>query len=559
MTTILFTFVAATLIALLLTPVASRLGMLWGAVDKPSARKVHLTTIPRSGGPAIFVSFFLALIAARLLNTQVSELMVWDSKVVFAMLGGVVIFSVGLIDDFRRLGPKSKLIMQIFAASLAFYGGVRIDVFAIGGTTLNFGIFSYPITVFWFLLFINALNLIDGLDGLAAGVSLFASLMMVFLSVIQANYLSALEFAALAGALLGFLRYNFNPASIFMGDGGSYFIGYAIAALAILGSLKSQVGATLLIPLLALGVPIFDTILSPLRRFLKGRRMFQPDKDHIHHRLLEMGLSTRNAVLIIYAATAVLCFLAILVVNIRNKTAGLLLLIPAIAVFVIVRKFGYFEYLATDKIAGWFRDMSDEAGISQGRRSFLSLQVEMDKSRDLDELWQDVCEALEMLHFDRGELHVCRVESLPGAGVDVKIPPGADVKIVPDVSLKIPLGPPFAKGEDFVGGNYCGEERRKANNGQNGCGTKCFQLLEQQGDKIVRIWTRGHYRRETDVSPANMFRVELPVGAGALFSLNCRLVLIKDLQREPLEPYTLRRVEHLRRSLTDAIQRLSKK
>ena len=170
-------------------------------------------------------------------------------------------------------------------------GGLKFDMFGMG---LEFGVFSYLITLFWFILFINAVNLADGLDGLAGGIICFVASVMVILSILNDNYVVAMMFTALSGSVLGFLRYNFNPASIFLGDGGSYFLGYMIAALSILGNVKHQVGAATMIPILALGVPLFDTILSPLRRFVKGRKMFHPDDGHVHHRLIRMGFSVKK-------------------------------------------------------------------------------------------------------------------------------------------------------------------------------------------------------------------------------------------------------------------------
>jgi len=214
--------------------------------------------------------------------------------------------------------------------------------------------FSYLVTVFWFILFINAVNIVDGLDGLAAGIVVFASLVMVILSILQDDFLSAIFFAAMAGAALGFLRYNFNPASIFLGDGGSYFLGYSIAAFSIMGSVKSQVSVALLIPLLALGIPLFDTLLSPLRRFLLGKKLFQPDAAHFHHRLLEKGLTARNAVYVIYLITLFLCIISIAIVNIRDERAGLFVIVLGAAAVIFVRKLGYFEYFGSKKIYSWF-------------------------------------------------------------------------------------------------------------------------------------------------------------------------------------------------------------
>ena len=352
---------------------------------------------------------------------------------------------------------------------------------------------------------------------------------MAILSFMRSDYLSAMEFAALCGALLGFLRYNFNPASIFMGDGGSYFIGYTIAALAILGSTKSQVGATLLIPLIALGVPIFDTILSPVRRLIRGRRMFHPDKGHIHHRLLNMGFSSRNAVLIIYSASAMLCVASIMVVEAHDTLAGLILGIVGAGTFIIVRKRGYMEYFAFEKLFGWLRDMSDVTGLSRERRSFLSLQEETSRSENIDELWGNVCKVLEKLRFDRGEIHI---HGGNGGVCSADVPPPAE------------------------SGRQPGPERRK--NGENGSsysnGSSTLRLKTKDGD--VRICTRGCYRRATDTSSNHLLKVEIPMGNGN-GSISGRLVLFKDIKQEPLQPYTLMRVEHLRRAIESALKKIT--
>jgi len=538
MTTILFTFLVAFSLSLALTPVAAWLGTRLGAVDVPSSRKVHTKAIPRIGGLAIFISFILGLAACAPFKTDVMKLFIVNEKLAFTALGGVVAFTIGLIDDFHRLGPKVKFLCQILAASLAFYGGARIEAVIIGHSGIQFGVLSWFITVFWFLLLINAVNLIDGLDGLAAGVAFFASMVMVVLTIMQANFLAALEFAALAGALLGFLRYNFNPASIFMGDGGSYFIGYAIASLSILGSLKSQLGATFLIPLLALGIPIFDTILSPLRRWIRGRKMFRPDKEHIHHQLLSMGLTSRRAVLLIYGISCGLCLLAILLINLRNEMAGLLVVVLTVAAFIVVRKMGYLEYLAVDKISGWFRDISDEVGLSRDRRTFLNLQIEIDQSADMDELWERICQALEMMRFDRGELHILEngVASSPPVETAGTAQSEAAFEMSPTTS-----SPPE------------GQDRRRRS--VKGAGPKTtWTHKEQRAGQSVRIWARGYHRRREDALIVGLLRVEIPISDKRPAA--ARLILIKNLTQEAIQPYTMRRVEHLRRSVMNAMGRL---
>ena len=245
MTTILITFIFALILSLALTPVAKKLGVRFGSIDVPDERKVHSKPIPRCGGIAIFLAFILTLVISALFMTEVSNKLILHRKTAFFLLGALMVFGVGLFDDFHRLSPRVKFLFQIIAASVAFWGGLRIESFSFFGLGLHFATLSYVVTVFWFVLFINAVNLIDGLDGLAAGIAFFTATVLVILSVLRGEYLIGMLFAVLSGTCLGFLRYNFNPASIFMGDGGSYFLGYAIAGLSIMGSIKSQVGAAM--------------------------------------------------------------------------------------------------------------------------------------------------------------------------------------------------------------------------------------------------------------------------------------------------------------------------
>jgi UDP-GlcNAc:undecaprenyl-phosphate GlcNAc-1-phosphate transferase len=479
-TALMMLFIIALALSLAFTPMVRALGIKLGAMDIPLTRKVHTTPVPRIGGVAVSLSFTFAMVIASLYVNRVSELLVFDQKIAFGLCGALVVFGCGLWDDFCCLNPGIKLFFQIVGATLAFVGGISINGFFMGSYGIQFSALgSYAVTVFWFLLFINAVNLIDGLDGLASGVVFFVCILMIILSTIHGDYFTAFYFTALGGAILGFLKYNFNPASIFLGDGGSYFLGYAVAALSIMGSVKSQVGALVLIPMLALGVPIFDTVLSPLRRFIRGRRIFHPDRGHIHHIFLRMGLSSRNVVLIIYGMTMVLCVLAIIFVNLHNGAGGFVLLILLLAMIFLVRKMGYLEYLAFDKFYGWLQDMTDVAGLSQARRSFLSLQIEMNKSRNVEELWVHIGEALEMLRFDQAELY------------------------------------------------YCTEP--------------------------VRCWRSA---REIDSSDS-FLRIEIPLidGDPDIFG---KLILLKDVKLGHLEPYTIRRVEHLRRTLLSNLTRLKK-
>ena len=404
MTTILLTFSIALILSLLLTPLAQKIGTKFGAMDIPNERKVHESPIPRTGGLAIFVSFIVTIGIAAVSNTDITNQIVFDRQILFLSAGAIIVFATGLFDDFHRLGPKTKFFFQIIGANLAFFGGVSILRVNFFGYIVHSPVLGYGLTIFWFLLFINAVNLVDGLDGLAGGIVVFASTVLVLLSILNHQYLAALYFSILAGSVLGFLRYNFNPASIFLGDGGSYFLGYTIAGLSILVSVKSQIGAALAIPLLGMGVPLFDTLLSPVRRFIRGRRMFYPDNGHVHHRLISLGLTTRKAVLFIYGITFILCLMAVFATNLRDERAGLFLVVLGAGVAIFVRKLGYFEYLASDKFYGWFRDISDQAGLSHGRRSFLNHQIEISQSKSIDELWERLQKTARFLNIEINEL-----------------------------------------------------------------------------------------------------------------------------------------------------------
>jgi len=531
MTTLLFLFLISLGLSLVLTPLTKKFGIRLGAVDEPAERQVHAPPIPRIGGLAVFLAFTITMAVMNLHITRVSELFVFDRQTAFGLYGALIVFGCGLWDDFRQLNPWIKLLFQILGATVAFAGGISIGGIVIREYSIQFGVMSYAVTVFWFVLFINAVNMIDGLDGLAGGVVFFTCLLMVILSVMRADYLPGIYFAALGGSVLGFLRYNFNPASIFLGDGGSYFLGYAVAALSIMGSVKSQVGALMLIPLLALGVPVFDAMLAPLRRWMIGKQMFRPDRGHIHHRLLAMGLSSRKAVLILYGVTLVLCLLAILLANFRNEVTGLVLVILGGVALIMIRKTGYLEYLAIDKFYGWVLDMADVVGLSRERRTFLALQIEMNRARTMEDLCVYLGEALEMLKFDRAELHLRKTEnriSIWGKG-----------------------------GKDSLASDLPMPERRNSPGGGalTPSSKEIFQDILRVGDKPVWNWTRGYYRRKMDITKEEVLKIDLPLSRNGNGE---RLILMKDLARDPLQYYTFRRLEQLRRTLRSNLSRLHK-
>jgi UDP-GlcNAc:undecaprenyl-phosphate GlcNAc-1-phosphate transferase len=546
---ILTAFLISFLFSILLTPAARNIGARFGFLDMPRERKMHSKPIPRSGGMVIFAAYVVTVLAVFSSNSLRNELLLNARGIIFFNLGLFLCFGIGLLDDYKRRSYRLKFLVQIIAASLAFYGGVEID--ALIGSELHVG-WSYIATVFWFLLFINAVNLIDGLDGLAAGICFFASASMVFFCIKGQAYAPAVGFAALAGSLLGFLRYNFNPATIFLGDGGSYLLGYVLAGLSILGSLKTEASALFLIPLLALGVPVFDTLLSPVRRWVLGKAMFKPDNTHIHHQLIRrMGLSTRRAVLTLYGISLLLCVFSVCLIQFRNPKMGLVLIALGLTAAVFVRKLGYFEYLTQDKIFGWIKDVTDVAGLNQDRRSFLSLQVEASKSRSMAELWENICMILERLRFMKGEFHLSETSTF----VYMNEKNYESFKLYrPQRGGSPDNGGGNGKGVSGKGGNGSGN----GNGNGSGNGNGGFRDVLSIPDGTVHfVWVCPDIEEKRDYRKQDLMRIELPLLNGDGDN-HGKLILVKDLKSDPLTPYTIRRLEHLRRTMAETLVKLKK-
>lgn len=300
----LIAFLVSAVVVLWSTPVVKTIGIKSGRVDKPGGRKVHQRPMVRLGGVSIFAGTFIALLIVwwsggfGILPTE-TEWEVWG-----VILGGLAFFLIGLADDLFNLSPLVRLLMQVVVAGLAWWVGVRIDFLSVPFDGLvQIGWLSLPVTVVWLVGMANAINWIDGLDGLAAGVSAIAAVVMLIVALFMQQPAAALIAAALAGGALGFLRYNFNPAQIFMGDGGSYFMGFTLAGVGVIGLVKSTAVTAVLLPYLILAVPILDMSAVILVRLRHGKSPFLADKRHLHHRLLRAGLSQRSAVLFIYSLT----------------------------------------------------------------------------------------------------------------------------------------------------------------------------------------------------------------------------------------------------------------
>ncbi|NOY27251.1 MAG: undecaprenyl/decaprenyl-phosphate alpha-N-acetylglucosaminyl 1-phosphate transferase [Oligoflexia bacterium] len=347
MLTYLVAFFLSAICALVLTPLARDFAVARGAVDAGTEeRKVHSVPTPRVGGIAIAVAFAVPVFGLFFWDNDISKVYLADAPQLIGLAGGaLVMVLLGLVDDLRGVRPRTKLLVEVLVATGAYFLGYSIAKIATPfGAPIELGWLSYPVTVLWIVGIVNAINLIDGLDGLATGIALFTVAILFVLGVVHHNIIVSTTAIALAGALVGFLRYNFNPASIFMGDSGSLFLGYALAVTAISGSSKSSTVVSLLIPLLAMGVPVMDTLLAIIRRFLAGRHLFEADRGHVHHRLLDRGLSQRQAVLVLYAGCAFLAVAALSIMYANSATSAVILGAIAIAALAFSKMIGLLSW-----------------------------------------------------------------------------------------------------------------------------------------------------------------------------------------------------------------------
>jgi UDP-GlcNAc:undecaprenyl-phosphate/decaprenyl-phosphate GlcNAc-1-phosphate transferase len=358
---LIFAFTLPAVITLLCTPLVMRLAVFLGAIDKPNARKAHAVPTPRLGGVAVFISFALSL-AVLVVYDRSLTFPTWIMGTKGLLLYGsmALVLALGIWDDMRELKAGQKFIVQLLLASVAYFAGFNVSGITHPFThgVLPLGVFDYAATVIWIIGVTNAINLIDGLDGLAAGVSTIALMTMFPIAIIQDDMGTAVVALVLAGAVFGFLRYNFNPARIFLGDSGSLFIGFMLAILSTQSSTKSSTAFSFLVAVLALGLPIMDTLLSMLRRLLQSilntqknpgvrgkwlRAMFTPDRRHIHHQLLARGLSHRRTVLVLYMVSCALGLGAFAVTMASHVEVSFVLIVVGLAIVIGIRQLRYKE------------------------------------------------------------------------------------------------------------------------------------------------------------------------------------------------------------------------
>lgn len=332
-------FMAALIVSLVLMPAVIWLANKTGAMDAPNARKVHTKPIPRIGGLGIYAGFMAAVVFVAVKFGLDGEQL---KETIGLIVSGSLIVALGLADDYKNLPAKIKLLGQICAAAVLVVGfGVRIDfVTDPFGDYIYLEWFAIPATMFWLVGLTNTVNLIDGLDGLAAGVAAIASFTILLIALEQNFILVAVLTAALAGAAVGFLKYNFHPAEIFMGDTGSMFLGFMLAGISVTGAVKSVATIALIVPIFALGLPILDTTFAIVRRLRGGVPIFKPDKGHLHHRLLSVGFTQRQAVLLMYVISALFGLSAIALTEVSCQIAAVILLLVVAGIIYGVRKLG---------------------------------------------------------------------------------------------------------------------------------------------------------------------------------------------------------------------------
>lgn len=345
-------YIAACLIAFAMAVIATPLVRRWalrvGAVSIPGGRHLHGRSVPRLGGLALALAWLAPVLGLSFFSHWLPLRPAELKELLGLVIGSVTLCIAGAWDDARGLRASVKLGVQIAMAAIAFGFGFRIDAIQLPFVgALSMGVFAFPVTILWIVGVTNAVNLIDGLDGLAAGVSFVAALTSFIIAYLSHSTFVALVMAALMGALLGFLFFNFNPARIFLGDSGSYLLGFVLATTSLGGSLqqKASTAVSLLVPVLALGLPIFDTLFSMFRRMVEQRPIFKGDRGHVHHRLLDLGLTHRRAVMFLYGVSVVFSGGAIAVSLGRRWQIGVALLAVTIVIVGLVRFVGYFDYL----------------------------------------------------------------------------------------------------------------------------------------------------------------------------------------------------------------------
>jgi len=404
MKTYLYVYVGSTILAVISTPIVVRLGRKLNIVDAPDVRKIHSEPVPRIGGVAIFISMMVPIILLLFLRNVIGYGFEFAQPKVLALLVAAgFIFLVGLADDIRGLRVRIKLLAQFIAALGICYVGIRIDSIRITESlVINLGWLSWPVTIFWIVGISNAINFIDGLDGLAAGICAVTCGVIVVLTLYFGPPVMTIMMLSLLGALSGFLFFNFNPAKIFMGDSGSLFLGFTIASSSVLCAAKAETLVGLALPVLALGIPIFDTLLSMLRRFLERRSVFSPDRSHFHHRLLALGLHQRHAVITAYILTLLTAGFGMFMLFTRNAQTIILFVCIVLLLVMAFRIVGAVQLWGT--IGSLKRKYVTSHQTKKEIENFEKVELYFRQAEVFDQWWEAVCFAADKMDFVGGTL-----------------------------------------------------------------------------------------------------------------------------------------------------------
>jgi UDP-GlcNAc:undecaprenyl-phosphate GlcNAc-1-phosphate transferase len=396
-------FMLAAGLSSVLTPLVRRSARRWGVVDQPDERRIHRQPVPRLGGVAIYAALLVSLTSLFLSeNLVATQFKAELPRVARLLIPATLILLLGVYDDLRGANAPVKFSVQIVAAGLLYFLGFQVTrVWNPLGGTIELGVFALPITILWLVGITNAFNLIDGLDGLSAGAAFFATLALFTAALVYHQPLVVVMTIALTGSILGFLRYNSAPASIFLGDSGSLFLGFILAALSVEGSQKSTTAIAVAIPLASFGLPIVDTFWTLIRRGVSKKPLFIGDLEHIHHMMLKRGLSMRQVIILLYAVCAGFALFSLLFLNPQGKLTGLVLFVIGISVFFGIRSLGYHEFSEMVYSVGKvFRHHHVLAKNVHLRRAM----AELNQARSADEILLGLTRVVETDEFDGLEI-----------------------------------------------------------------------------------------------------------------------------------------------------------
>lgn len=405
MKTFIFTYLCSCFLSIIITPIVIAVGRKLRIYDNPTARKVHTGQIPRIGGLAIFLSSTLLVITVLFLDNAIGEKFRGIQTQIIALLcTATFIFLVGIVDDIRGgVRARYKLIAQIAAAGIMCLAGARIESLNFANLfTMRFGLFSVPLTILWIVGITNAVNLIDGLDGLAAGICAIACTVIAVFALVRGELVLAVMMLALTGSLSGFLFFNFNPARIFMGDCGSMFLGFMLGSTSTMCAMKSGTVVALALPVVVLGLPIFDTAFSMLRRYLNRWEITSPDRDHLHHRLLDMGLRHRHVVIVMYAVTALAAGMGMFMMVTNGSGTLIVFFCVLLLLLLVFRAVGAVRLRETIAKIKYNQAISRET--AEDTHLFQEIHLEFRRIASFRQWWQRVLDIAEKEEFS--ELYI---------------------------------------------------------------------------------------------------------------------------------------------------------